>query len=406
MNSSPLYYKQLLSRFIRDELNAEDISILYAFIKDEPDAYEAIMKDPDIIALAESSSKHFQGSLSDEADRELRAHIFSYIQRDNDGIRHLPQPRGISYMWRWRWAAASVILLLAISIYFYLHMSPGTKQRGIAIVAPAEITAPTTNRATITLANGNKVFLDSAGNGQLAQQGNIRLIKLANGQIAYQTADGQLLKELQYNTLTNPRGSRVIDMLLSDGSHVWLNAGSSITYPVAFVGDQRKVELKGEGYFEVAHDRNKKFIVAANGTHTEVLGTHFNVNAYENEKQVKVALLEGAVKVTIEKLSRFQVLKPGEQAQIGETFRLQKVDVNKVIAWKNGFFDLDGLPFTEFMHQLERWYNVEVSFASGMPEIDLFGKIGRDLSLPEVVSSLKDMGVNCKIEQGRLVILK
>ncbi len=316
---------------------------------------------------------------------------------------------------RWLAVAASVIALLGVGLYFYTnHKTAGP----VAVAAPdsAPITAPSANRATITLADGSVVYLDSVANGQLAQLGNIQLVKLANGQIAYRTADGQILKEPQNNTLTNPRGSRIIDMQLSDGSHVWLNAGSSITYPVFFTGNERTVTLEGEAYFEVTEDKSKPFYVRFSPTSkeeragtVEVLGTYFNVNAYsdeENIKEIKVTLLEGSVRVSNPGIPS-RIINPGQQAGLTKNgISVRQVDLNDIMSWKNGYFNLNDLAFTEIMNQLERWYDIDAVYPAGVPNIGLFGKIGRDLSLAETLTSLGDMGVRCRMEGKRLIITK
>jgi trigger factor len=209
--------------------------------------------------------------------------------------------------------AAAVLLVIISAAWLLMEMVPRPETQHQAALS-GDVKAPAVNKAMITLANGQRVYLDSVKNGQLALQGNIKLIKLTDGRIVYQTANGEVIKELQYNTLYNPRGSKVIDMALADGSRVWLNAGSSITYPVAFIGNERKVAVTGEAYFEVAHNASKPFVVTRGATIVQVLGTHFNVNAYEDEEDIKVTLLQGAVKVSNSNQSA--VIKPGQQARL------------------------------------------------------------------------------------------
>ena len=317
----------------------------------------------------------------------------------------------IRYLQRWYWAAAAVIILLGIGV-FYLYQQPKESVPPIATRLPDAILALATNRAMITLADGSTVFLDSIGNGQLTRQGSVKLVKLANGKIAYQTADGSPdsyrdLKGPQYNTLTNPKGSRVIDMVLSDGSHVWLNAGSSITYPVAFAGTERKVELKGEGYFEVAKDPSKKFIVQAGEIKTEVLGTHFNVNAYGDEQDTRVTLLEGRVKVSDTRHPVSGILKPGQQATLRQAqgdIVVSKPDLDQVMAWRNGVFDLNHQSIAAVMQQVGNWYDVQIVYPSGVPVVELYGEIGRDLSLAQVIQALRVLGVTCRSEGRKLIV--
>lgn len=326
-----------------------------------------------------------------------------HIQRRHTGKGH---------RWFVRYAAAAVLLLAAaFGGYFYkqsLRQDPAPR---MATRTPGAILAPSSNRAMITLADGSEVFLDSTGNGQLAQQGTIKLVKLANGQIAYLHANAAVSpapagKQGAFNTLTNPRGSKVIDMQLSDGSHVWLNAGSAITYPVAFTGNERKVELKGEGYFEVAKDKTRKFIVASNGVTTEVLGTHFNVNAYSNEPAIRVTLLEGSVRTGNNNSA--VVIKPGQQAITGNgSVKVNKSpDLDQVMAWKNGYFSFDGLTLKQAMTQLERWYDIDVVYEGDVADEGLMGKMTRGITLNELMDVLQKIGVHYQLEGRKLIIKK
>ncbi|MGC4233252.1 MAG: FecR domain-containing protein [Niabella sp.] len=330
--------------------------------------------------------------------------LFPAVESDEISIK-----RPVLLFKRQWWAiAASVIVVLGLGIYFYTAVNKKNVPPVIAKATADDISAPATNRAMITLADGSRVFLDSVNNGQLAKVGNIKLVKLASGQIAYQTADGQILKELQHNTLTNPRGSKVIHIALSDGSRVWLNAGSSITYPVAFVGDERKVELKGEGYFEVAKDPTKKFVVTANGTTTEVLGTHFNVNAYDGESETKITLLEGSVKVS-NSSQQAVTIRPGQQAKVAGSQQPaigNNIDIDQVMAWKNNLFKFNSTNIQEMMRQAERWYDIEVSYPSGVPDEQFGGTLSRDVSLSEFVKMLEYSDIKVKVSGRKVEVIK
>lgn len=300
--------------------------------------------------------------------------------------------------------AASIIALLGFGLYFYTISNK--QQPAITENLPEDIPAPAVNRAMITLADGRMVYLDSVDNGQLAQLGNIKLVKLANEEIAYQTASGEIVKELQYNTLTNPRGSKVINMTLADGSHIWLNTESSITYPIAFTEHERRVELKGEGYFEVAKDKTRKFIVSSNGVTTEVLGTHFNVNAYNNEPAIKVTLLEGSVRTGNN--TGTVIIKPGQQAvtESGNVKVNKSPNLEQVMAWKNGYFSFDGLTLKQAMTQLERWYDIDVVYESGVEDVQLEGEMTRGITLNGLMIVLQKLGVHYQLEGRKLIIKK
>jgi transmembrane sensor len=305
-----------------------------------------------------------------------------------------------------RWASAAAILLISIGSYLYIS-NKNEKPAFIAQI-PTDIKAPSTNRATITLAEGQSIFLDSASNGQLAMQNNVKLIKTAEGKIAYEGSFPVKNVALIYNTLTNPKGSRVIEMALSDGTHVWLNAGSSLTYPVAFTGHERNVEITGEAYFEVTHNAAMPFTVKKlhDDTRVQVLGTHFNVNAYDDESSIKVTLLEGSVKVT--KGNNKSLLKPGQQAKI-HLSRINisnEVDVEEVMAWKNGKFQFgDASDIATIMRQISRWYDVDVEYKGTITE-HIGGSISRQVNASQVFKMLEATGtMKFKIEGRKVTVM-
>src|SRR3989339_1647327 len=205
---------------------------------------------------------------------------------------------------------------------------------------------PGGNKAILTLADGTKVVLDDAKEGKLQEQGNTTIIKLDSGRLAYNTRSGSAILEkiVQYNTLTTPRGGKYC-VTLPDGTVVWLNASTTLRFPVAFAGKTRKVEVKGEAYFEVAKNEAMPFIVKAGNSEIKVLGTHFNVMAYADEQVIKTTLLEGSVEIAVRKQSteREEIpairLVPGEQAQldINNALTVVKADLEEAVAWKNGF---------------------------------------------------------------------
>ncbi len=333
-------------------------------------------------------------------------------RKQNAAVSRLP---AYSINKQWVRYAAAVLIVLGLGSALVLSLDTQKKQ-SVATTSQKrassnDINAPASNRATITLANGQKVFLDSVVNGELAKQGNIKLVKLANGQISYQPVTGSAIKELQFNTLLNPRGSKVIFVTLSDGSRVWLDAGSSVTYPVSFVGKERRVTITGEAYFEVAHDASMPFIVSKGDVQVEVLGTHFNFNAYDDETTIRTTLLEGSVKVKFH--DKHVVIKPGQQAQLENSVApsSQKtlkvagdIDIEQVMAWKNGSFAFNRTPLSHVLIHLSRWYDVEIVYEQGVPDIKLGGEMKRDLSLSQVLKGLGQLGVNFRIEGKKLFI--
>jgi hypothetical protein len=295
---------------------------------------------------------------------------------------------------------------LGWGVYYLFNHSTTKEVAKINAPAKQDIAAPTSVHATITLANGQKIILDSTGNGTLATTGNMNIVKTADGQIAYDEASkissGEVLET--YNTLSNPRGSKVVSLILSDGTQVWLNAETSLTYPTAFAGRERKVTITGEAYFEVSHNASMPFKVMKGETEITVLGTHFNVNAYDNESSIKVTLLQGSVKV--QNGSSSQIIKPGEQARVAGGIKvINEVNVDQVMAWKNGRFSFDHAGIKTVMRELSRWYDLDVEY-EGVPTNDLFGgDIQRDLPLSKTLDFLKQSQVHFEVK-GRKVIVK
>ena len=299
-----------------------------------------------------------------------------------------------------RIAAASIIFVFITAVYF-IYSNTG-EQDTLAknnTNQQLDIASPKLSKAIITLANGQTVLLDSIGNGILVNQGAVSVLKSADGQIVYTGTTTDTV----YNTLFNPRGSKVISLTLNDGTKVWLNSESSLRYPVAFVGNTRHVEITGEAYFEVAKDESRKFIVLSNGVSTEVLGTHFNVNTYENERNVKITLLEGAIKVR--KGLMADILKPGQQAEVTADIKINSnVDIDAVMSWKNGFFHFANTTIPELMQQISRWYDIEIVYKRDVPHRQFGGEISREASLSEVLKILNKSKVKCRLEEGKLTI--
>ncbi len=309
--------------------------------------------------------------------------------------------------------AASLILVTGMAYWIYKSKGiPSPKSVAATPVISNEIKAPAINRAMITLSNGQKVYLDSVNQGTLAMQGNVQLVKLADGQVAYQAKNETGQGEIQYNTLYNPRGSKVVSITLSDGTRVWLNAESSLRYPTSFLENERKVEIAGEAYFEVSSlvsgiDKKKRpFIVKKGETEVIVLGTEFNVNAYDDESAVKVTLLQGSVMVR--KGDAKGLLKPGEQATISSGIRKESdVDLEEVMAWKNGKFQFgESADIATVMHQISRWYDVDVQY-EGSVSVHIGGTISRFENASQVFKMLEMTGaVKFRINGNKVTVMR
>jgi hypothetical protein len=271
--------------------------------------------------------------------------------------------------------------------------------------------APGRNKAVLLLADSTSIVLDDSDTGMLAQQGSTRILKLVNGQLTYKAPIGARLQATSrplYNVISTPRGGQY-QVILPDGSKVWLNAASSLRFPTTFTGKERIVMLTGEAYFDIAPNRNMPFRVQAGDTKVEVLGTQFNVMAYENEDRINTTLLEGSIRVSGQKGEGLK-LKPGQQATMllnaSGAIATHEADTESVVAWKNGVFQFDGNDIQTIMRQIERWYDVDIHYAGKAPEGHYSGTVGRDKSLLKVLRIFEEEGdIKFKIEGKNLTIL-
>ncbi|MFT4092490.1 MAG: DUF4974 domain-containing protein [Niabella sp.] len=369
-------------------------------------------------------------SKDDEKDDEG---IVDNIFRQANDLQHVtfhqPEARRRKMKERfpvYRIAAVIILVILTGGIYTGIKYGKAFRQKDLAATAVTKgktnAIAPGTNKAMLILADGSSVSLDSASGGIIAEQGNSRIEKTADGSIAY-TTGGKIYKAhvIEYNTLSVPNGGQYF-VALPDGTKVWLNAASSLKYPVVFSGAERVVYLEGEAYFEVAVQMKKNgkermpFIVnvvnhlnPASNAKVEVLGTHFNVEAYPEDQKIKTTLLEGKVNFYASPGAAATSLMPGYQAvhaTTGNEVVLHKTDVNEAIAWKNGFFDFNRMNLTDVLLQLSRWYNVSFEYKGEVPDIIFYGKMQRSLYLNEVLDALQMQGVHFKIEhRNRLIVM-
>ena len=339
----------------------------------------------------------------------INIRILETIHKNKQEVRKFWSTRQIT-------TAAATIILILLSIGSYWMFSSKSSKHGIVKTTPNETKlkndiAPGGNKATLLLADGSTIILDSASNGIISQQGETKVQKLINGVLAYSINGKQVLEndEAFFNTIITPRGGQY-QVTLSDGTKVWLNAASSIRFPVVFTGTERKVEITGEAYFEVAKNKNMPFKVEANSSEIEVLGTHFNVNAYEDEASIKTTLLEGKVKVTVPALSLTQLPKyllPGQQAGInkaGEINVLDNADTEEAVAWVHGYFQFESADLKSILRQISRWYDVDVEY-KGNVNMHFTGQLARNENVSKVFEKLALTGVvNFEIEGRRILV--
>jgi ferric-dicitrate binding protein FerR (iron transport regulator) len=296
----------------------------------------------------------------------------------------------------WKYAAAIVLICGAVAYLWNTQQQEKPALSKTSVPAPVENdVAPGGNKALLTLADGQTIVLDSAANGALAHDGGAEIRKTADGQIVYAAGAAAAREPVVYNTMSTPRGGQY-QVTLPDGTNVWLNAASSITYPTVFAGPSRTVKITGEAYFEVTKDPAKPFIVETRAESIRVLGTHFNVNAYADEGPVKTSLLEGSVQVA------GKVLRPGQAYTDGKVIA---TNVEQDVAWTQGVFDFHRVPLAQAMRQLSKWYAVDVVYEKGVPDIVFGGSMGRDLNLSQVLSFLEKAGVHFRLTDNRQLIV-
>jgi len=304
--------------------------------------------------------------------------------------------------------AASIVFLLGLGTYFLLlnnkQKEPVAKNDATEQQRFKNDVKPGGNKAIITLADGSIVVLDSAANGMLTQQGGTKVIKLDNGEVAY-TASNVDEGKVLYNTISTPKGGQY-QLVLADGSKVWLNAASSLRFPAAFSGNERKVELSGEAYFEVAKNAEMPFKVEVSGMEVAVLGTHFNINAYTDEADIKTTLMEGAIK--LKKGNSSQLLSPGQQAQLNKKDEIKVIadaDIEETMAWKNGQFIFTGNDIQTVMRRLEKWYDIEVEYKGNVTKEEFVGIISRNVNISQILKMLeKTHTVSFEIDGKRVIV--
>jgi transmembrane sensor len=395
--SERLYY--LLNKYVEAAANPAEQEELKGLL-DEPE-YDELAKDRLLLLLQQTAP------LAQHSEERLKT-LLKRMNRRPAILRMLTNNKF--------WWGAAAALMLVYAIYYFNRPAPAPIAAA-PVKQPEHDRVPGGNIAVLTLSDGSSIALDSAQNGVLAQQGNTKISKLSNGQLAYNTLTEKPTTIL-YNTLTTPRGGQY-KLILPDGSTVWLNAASSIRYPTAFSGKERAVSITGEAYFEIAKDPSMPFKVLLPSSsggrpgeggredrEIQVLGTHFNVNAYADENTLKATLLEGSILLTSNGTG--SRLEPGQQGQLNENGRIAVIkdaDVEDAVAWKNGRFHFDNADITSVMRQLARWYDVEVVFEGKIPTEKFDGEIPRSSNISEVFKILQLSNVHFKVENKKVTVM-
>lgn len=361
--------------------------------------------------------KEHQQQLETIIDNELHEHAYetngdnSLLSLIQENIQQQIQPEKrpapvIRFGWLTKAAAAAIFIVLLGGGYFFWHNFQSRPQQVTAVQPLPDTTPdiiPGTNKAILKLADGTEIQLQHAAKGTLAQQGNATVVKLDSGQLAYHFKEG-MPQEQMMNTITTPKGGQY-QLQLADGSKVWLNAASSLRFPASFTGGKRVVALTGEGYFEIAKNASMPFYVAVNGVQVQVLGTHFNVNAYEDETDLRTTLLEGSVRIF--KGTETAQLQPGEQAVVfpkGSISVNQNVNIEEVMAWKNGMFHFKSAGLETILRQAARWYNVDFRYEEKISE-RFTGQISRNVNLSQLLQILELTGRVHFKQEGRTIVV-
>ncbi|WP_316838856.1 FecR family protein [Pedobacter gandavensis] len=394
--------KFLYQQFIDETCTAEEREEFFSLISEE---------DQDINDLLDGTWNTIE--VADDLSKEKAEVMLNQIltKPENQVVKKLS-------WYKYASVAAAVLILLSAGLYFFNNRSVLKQQKDTY----SKSISPAGNKATLTLSNGSTINLDNATTGEIAKQSGIAITKTAEGKLIYQLSATNK-PVTGFNSISTPRGGHY-QVDLPDGTRVWLNAASSLKYPAAFDNHERKVELSGEAYFEVAKrtvkdglkSKRVPFIVKTSSQEVAVLGTHFNISAYGDDKETKTTLLEGSVRVSLAKdpglkQGRFantgsQILSPGQQSLLKDNQIITKtVDLDEAIAWKNGFFQFNEENIVNIMKQLSRWYDIDVVFEGKQRETLFLLKVPRSLSLTEILKILETNGINFKIE-GRTLIVK
>ena len=334
---------------------------------------------------------------SEEESIEIRNQVFHKIEQN----RTYHTGMVIAYPGLKKLAiAVSVIFLLGFIAWIFFE----TKNQNVSnpVAKIQHDINPGSFKAKLTLADGSTIVLDSAVLGELTKQGNA-IILHEEGQIVYNKVEGN--SPMVYNTVSTSRGENY-SLKLADGTTVYLNSASTVKFPVDFSGIERRIEITGEVYFKVAKNADQPFIVSVNGMAVEALGTEFNINAYSDESVIKTTLIEGLVEVSVEGNSFTEKLKPGQQAELsGTTLSVVKdVNIEEVIAWKEGFFHFESADLQSIMRQFSRWYDVEVQYEDVVSEERFFVIMNRKSTLSSVLNALQTNDIDFRIEENRIIV--
>jgi ferric-dicitrate binding protein FerR (iron transport regulator) len=395
--------ERLFQKYLDNQCTPEETETVLTWLMSEEYSQEQKNLISQSLSGHPEINKHATNELQQRLQKGLEITLQKIEEKENAG----------SKLRRFPWLRYAAVFVIVVGGGTYLLLQQESSSKPATIASNKEQTkqksgdlAPGGNKAVLTLGDGSTILLDDAKNGTLTQQGSARVVKL-DGKLTYDLATTKN-DELVYNTISTPRGGQY-HIELPDGSQVWLNASSSLHFPTAFTGKERRVEITGEVYFEVAKNAAMPFKVvigppSENATEIEVIGTRFNIMAYNDEAAVKTTLLEGSVKIN--QVSKTVLLKPGQQARLQDQSLkiIDHVDTEEVIAWKNGYFQFSSASLQQVMRQLARWYDVDIGYEGKIPERRFGGKISRDNNASEVLKVLELSKVKFRIEDKKIIV--
>lgn len=385
MNIEKREFLRILEKYRKGKASYEEEQFLHAY-------YNLFETDEDGFKDLDYSAKE---SLKKDIQKELKSRMALEGSSKNNK-KH--------FYFRWA-SAAAVFAIIVLGAYLYQKQEVVINRYSInkGDSSQTQDIAPGKSKAILTLADGSAIELDAAGNGMIARQAGSSVKKIKEGELVYEDLESnQQINKIVYNTISIPRGGEY-KLTLPDGSKVWLNSASSIRFPTAFSKSERKVEITGEVYFEVSKDQNRPFQVVSAHQTVEVLGTHFNVDAYDDEGETKTTLLEGSVSIIHQSTKR--LLKPGQQSLVSnEGINVVSADLESAVAWKNGYFKFNREGIQSIMRQVSRWYDVDVEFRGKIPQDEFVGKIKRNSNVSGVLRILKLSNVKCWVEGRKIII--
>jgi len=403
MNNERL--RSLLEQYFNDAINDTDREELLNYLNNNPGEILSTV-DEDILNLdgaPEFDNDRAQKVLADiKADSRFRDTVTPVVPV-------IPKNNIFKLYSGWLKIAAAVLIFGTVGVYFVQRQKTGAVKNNIAANTNAKI-VPGSNKAILTLASGKSIVLDSVANGAVANLGKSQVNKVANGKLVYDVLPNAThagVNAVLYNTLTIPPGGQY-QVVLPDGTQVWLNSSSSLSYPTEFTGNSRTVKLTGEAYFEVAKNKDKPFYVEMNSVQVKVLGTHFNISAYTDDNDLTTTLLEGSVQIS--KNGSLAMLKPGQQAVVGSNanaITVSKANINEAMAWKNGYFMFDDDNIVNIMKKVSRWYDVDIEYQGNFINQRFGGTFTRSKSITDLLKNLEQISnVHFKITGRRITVMQ